>query len=218
MTSVDAMTMDLFSTDAAFRRENLTENKPIYENHPTLLKKYVGRATKWVSDYAKEKFGFEPSFRNVRVGIAKLPTMYQRVLEIGRDYIRQRIVPVGKVFGSYNPETKEMKIDSVVVPEINDPERYVLKKAGLKIPSAESVITHESVHSVQDESGAIWNYLRKFRGYARDKIEGMAEYVTDRIMGHESPIYAGPKRRIKSDIRQHGERNVFLGRQPAYAA
>ena len=124
--------------------------------------------------------------------------------------IRAKFVPVGKVFGYYDPAEDRIGIDPVVFPEANDPERETLKRY-MEIPRAERTLGEEFSHKDQKDSGAIARYEIKLGPKkAREYIEGAAASINDYIFG-STGIYSNWKAKFRSLSRNIGLRRAYSG-------
>lgn len=201
--------------------------EPTYLNHPTVLGKYFRPLGRKIKRYFGESMDFAPYFKKLNISVEPLPTFARRFLEIGRGYIREHIVPVGKIFGMYKPETDEIKVDPIVLPEINDPKtsawRNFLKRYGIS-NDGERVLVHEMTHYVQKVTGAIGRYLKKAGEYARPYIEGGATDMAEEILGKRQGVYDRETSLFRKLKRNYGRERAFLGHvpanklRPAYAA
>ncbi|GEM_PF-1925736 len=183
-------------------------DRVLIENYSDVVKKYLSPVIGKIKGYFSRVFGFTPLFRNVRIRIEKLPSRYLALIERVGDRIRMYIRPVGKVFGYYDAPTQTIGIDPCVFPELNDPEREVLKKYEMLL-TPERVIGEEFVHNVQHRVG-VMDRLRKYAKKARDYIEGAAAYVSDRLFGRTN-IYTREKREYEKLVEKCGEKRAFLG-------
>lgn len=105
-----------------------------------------------VADYYKIPKSF---LDRVKVSYSNLPVIYSVYLKRFGDYIILIYKPIAKVFGLYNPSTKEISID------------YKLSYSK-KIKT----LIHEYVHAAQD-------YLGKIYKLSKEKIEEEAEKISD---------------------------------------
>lgn len=192
--------------------------EPTYLNHPTVIGKYFRPLSRKIKRYFGESMDFAPYFKNLNISVEPLPTYARRFLEIGRGYIREHIVPVGKIFGMYKPETDEVKIDPIVLPEINDPKtsawRNFLKRYGIS-NDGESVLAHEMMHYVQKVTGTLDRYTEKAGSYARAYIEGAATDMSEDMLGKRQGVYSRETGLFRKLRRDYGRKKAFLGHVPA---
>ncbi len=192
---------DLMEPTANFR-----EGSPIYTDHPKLHARYSEPARERLAGYLASLLGKLPDISDLTVGIRKLPTYVDRAVEGGREVIKS----VSKVFGVYNPSTKEAYFDPVLYKELGDPERELLQRRGLKIPTPERVAAEEFAHHIQSKEGYISRFLRKYGDAARGYIEGAAAAVSDKIFG-ETTVYSAWKDRFRKIASRFGEKAAFQG-------
>jgi len=155
-----------------------TENKPSFSNASRVLGRYWNDIEPNLKAYMKEALGYTPSFTDVDVEIAKLPT-----------YVDEGNRLVGKVHGMYDPETQKMYLDPALFKEFDDPEREVLKKYDLE-GKPEEIMVHELVHHVQRNLGSLNTHPR---GY----IEGVATKVTEDITRKRQRTYPKETKEIE---------------------
>ncbi len=197
MSSADVLTADLYS--------DVQTAKPVFENHPTLLGKYWNKVGPKLQNYAHELgVNFNPG--KIRIAVKELPTY---VNSFGRI--------VGKVFGVYKPGTNKLRADPVLFPELGHPLRYRLQNDNMLAQSAEDVLTHEGTHAIQDQSGAINNYIKKAWFGARSYIEGMATKATEYLTKKKQPVYAREQKEADRIISNYGFRKAFLGHVPEHS-
>lgn len=173
-------------------------NEPIFENHPTILRRYWRPIQKKLSEYARQ-MGIQPKFNEWRVRVSELPT-YKA---LGRIF--------GKVFGRYRPGEKILELDPSLIPELKHPTRYELKKQDMLKQDIEEVGLHEGIHGLQDESGALDKYLQRAWIFARTYIEGLATKATAHLTGKEQPVYRGAQKLAQRLIDKYGMRKAFRG-------
>ena len=156
-----------------------------------------------VTKYLAKEFGVVPYVKDLSVRVARLPTYTWTFLNEDGKIVER---PVGKVFGLYDPTTREMVIDPVLLR--NSPERRWLEKY-FQIPTRKRVMGEELLHHVQDVTKVIDYNERKFdRHTARNRIEGAAAEEADRLFGR-----TGLYQEEKEDYRRGG-RNFFEGGIP----
>ncbi len=168
-----------------------------------VLKRYYTKSKARLYDFFVKNMDRLPYFGRLRIGLAKLPTYIALVKEWGRVKLR----PIGKVFGLYSPETNTILIDPVVMPELDDPERAWLRKY-MDIPSGESVLGHEMVHSDQANTGLMDRLYRKYGQQAREYVEGAASYICDAIFG-KSGCYGKLKAWFGSLVEKSGLKRAY---------
>ena len=182
--------------------------EPTYLNHPDILGKYAKAVSKDVRDFFGNRIGKAPYQNDLRMKITKLPSKYQVLWKMNEDGMKAYIMPVGKVFGYFNPETNEIGIDPVVFPELNDPERDYLR--GMDIPDARRTIGEEIFHHGQKKTGVMDAYIRKFGADARKYIEGQAAHYTDQMYGRTG-IYPEWKDDYRKLVDHYGEKKALGG-------
>jgi hypothetical protein len=162
--------------------------KKYYKNVRTKLANYFGKIMERL-----------PYLGNLKVRIAKLPTYFA--------FVRGKLAPIGKIFGLYSPENNTILIDPAVVPEIDDPERSLLKKY-IDIPDCEAVLGHEMVHCDQANTGTMERIYKKYGSLARQYIEGGAAYISDLIFG-QSGCYKKLKKWFSGIVERTGIRRAY---------
>lgn len=177
--------------------------EPVYENHPTLLRRYWRPVQKKLSRYARE-IGITPKFHEWRVRVSELPTIRDRRGRIG-----------GKVFGRYTPGEKRIEYDASVFPELGHPTRDELKRQGMLVQDAEEVGVHEGGHALQEESGALGRYLRKAWIFAKAYIEGLNTKATEYMTGRKQAVYRVYQKLAERLINKYGMKKAFRGDIPA---
>ena len=183
--------------------------EPEYADRTGRLREYARPVLEKLRDYYSKAVGVATNyFGDVKMRFGKLPTTYLVFIDPRTGKEAKRL-PIGKVFGQYSPETKEIIIDPVVDKNTGDPERRLLE-AYFKIPEARSVIAHELSHHAHDRSGGIRSYMEKFGRKGIDMIEGIASYITEAI-GYNDNAYPVQKRKIRDLVDRRGVRETVLG-------
>lgn len=149
------------------------ENKPRFLNHPEILEKYWKRLEPGLKAYLKRNLGYIPSFKDVEVRIARLPTFYLPN--------EDRVRPVGKIAGAYLPGEQRLYLDPSIFDELDDPERALLEEYGLR-GNATDTFVHELLHSVQDRLGSLYRQPAWL-------TEGVATRLTGEITGRRQMAY-----------------------------
>lgn len=174
---------------------------------PARLRKYITEASENIGNYFKNLMGVVPSFKDVTFNVRHLPTKFMEVYKVYENgYIEKSSVPVGKIFGTYNPETNEIEIDPSLV---DSKLKKYYEDFGFDVPSPERVVTEEMVHHVQNKTGSLARAIRKYGEKARDYIEGSASTIADRIAG-ETRIYPHEKEFYRKIEKAIGEGSAFL--------
>ncbi len=106
-----------------------------------------------------------------RYVVTDLPTQFGVAIERVGDYLRPALVPLGKVFGAYDPKTMTLYIDRAVAYATN-PIRKLLQKYGMMMDPVE-VVAHEVGHGIQKAMGILNVYK------SREMIEGLNQYMTE---------------------------------------
>jgi len=193
---------DRFTEDLYDDLHSSESNEPVFENHPTLLRRYWPPIQEKLSRYARE-IGITPKFHEWRVRVSELPT-YKA---FGRIW--------GKVFGRYTPWEKKIEFDASVFPELEHHTRYQLKKQGMPVQDAEDVGVHEGGHALQEESGALDKYLKKAWIFARAYIEGLNTKATEYMTGRKQAVYRVYQKLAERLINKYGMKKAFRGDVPA---
>ena len=182
----------------------LSIGEPEYEGpHRRLLEDYTQEAANGVGKYLQEELGKSPYFGGIKVRIEKLPTQYAIV--VSEDGVG--IVPVGKIFGYYDPRTDEIGIDPVVFEELDDFERGMLESY-FEIPNAKRVIGEELIHSDQKRSGSMAKALEYGPEKGRARIEGAAAYIADLLFG-KTRVYEPWKADFERRVESEGLRDAY---------
>ncbi len=155
------------------------------------LDPHIKPAKNRLGRYFREELGLPPYTGGVSFEVAPLDAYFVFDRDAGRTYIF-------KVFGSYDPKTRKITIDPVVLDK-ESPQRRELEKHGLNVPGAQEVITHELVHATQYGLGVMCDAYSKFGPKsARDYLEGAAQDTTNRILGIESDLYRTEAKRHRT--------------------
>ena len=157
------------------------ENKPYFSNESRVLEKYWKCVEPKLKAYLKENLDYVPSFDDLEVEVAKLPTMY------GEDGSGK----VSKVLGAYNPGERKIYLDPIIFKEMDDPER---KKLGYK-EDADETFMHELIHHVQRNLGSLHRQPRWY-------TEGVATKVTEDITRKRQRTYPEETKEVE-DLSKH---------------
>lgn len=226
-TNADALKQELFAN-------NIEKDLPAYDGPRSLFSKYLSTAKTILyrlKPYLHDELGKMPSFKYAKASFTKMPTMYQRLIEVSPSYIKVILRPVGRVFGSYDHTTDTILAD----PELASPGQfmqlyqhemeigpgYVRKRsrpAGkIRKPPLVRVLGEEIVHYAQSKIGAIDRYIGKYGHEARDYIEGAASVVSDYLFGSMN-TYPREREKFSKLARRIGYRNALEGKAlPAVA-
>lgn len=186
--------------------ENLVSFRDIGER-PEYLDPEISKEFDYVkgriNQHLAKEFGVVPYLQDLQIRVANLPTYEWLYLDENGEMEKK---PMGKVFGLYDPNTKEIIIDPVLFK--NSEERKRLEKY-FEIPTVERVLGEELLHYIQDSLGMIDYNLSRYGGEeARDRIEGAAAEEAEQVFG-KTRIYG----REKAKYRERG-RDFFKGGTP----
>lgn len=186
------------------------DNEPTYLNHADTLKKYISPAVEKVNDFFGKKLGVAPYAKNLKVKMAKLPSKYGVALKKTKDGLKLIYVPIGKIFGMYNPDTEEHFVDPIGFGEFDDPEREYWKRLGVgdRIPDALPTNGHEYIHHAQNKLGIIQKAVSKLGDKARSYIEGYASTVSDKLFG-KTHVYEPEKVAFEELVGKVGEKKAL---------
>ena len=206
---------DLYTFNASEWKEPYAGDsaRDSYKKYTGFLEKYLRKTVKDIGRYIKDKWNEIPLFEGVEISIEELPTYCIKIIKKGEEYL----IPVAKIFGFYDPETRRMKFDPVIFRELKSWKGYSLEKTrgffekyGINIPKPERVIGEEHLHLHQDNSGIIDRLIRKYGKKSVDLIEGAASYISDKLFG-ETDAYRNEKQEFERLVNRFGEKRAFYG-------
>jgi hypothetical protein len=186
------------------------DNEPTYLNHANTIRKYFSPAAEKVNDFFGKKLGAAPYAKNLKVKVAKLPSQYKRAIKKTRDGLKQYLIPVGKIFGLYNPETEEHTVDPICISEMDDPERKYWENLGIgdRIPDGLPTNGHEYIHHAQNKFGIIKKAEDTLGSRARAYIEGYTSTLSDQLFG-KTHVYEQEKEAFKQLVAKVGEKKAL---------
>jgi len=166
-------------------------NRPYFLNETAVLEKYWKKIEPDLKGYMSEHLGYIPSFGEIEIEVAKLPTFYSGAR------------PVGKIWGAYEPESQKMYLDPSLFEELSDPETEELERYGLK-GKAEDTLVHELVHHVQRNLGALYKQPKEF-------TEGVATKITEDITGRHQKCYPNEKEKVEDLSKYFSPEDLLKG-------
>lgn len=194
-------------------KDVIPEEKITYLNPSDeyVLGKYLKPAMRAVREYYGKNTDVAPWPKNLKVSIEKLPSYY--ILRKEKGSKRAKLLPVGKIFGLYEPEKKVIKYDPIIFGELNDPERKYWSKLGIsdKIHKPEEVVPHEYLHYGQDRLGVIQRASEKFGpNLGRIYIEGQTTALIEEIRGVPPQAYKEYRDLYKGIEAKVGKKEALL--------
>jgi hypothetical protein len=209
-----------------------SNNRPTFAADPKLWDRYGEKAIDVLKSYwgsqihptlrkfALENLNAEPYYKNLTIQLSDLPTIYGYRISLeqaGRvPMIKIKKVPVGKVQGVYQPGKDNLRMHYGIFNEFaaDDPDREMLSKRGMEYSDPIDVGVHEGMHRLQDQTGAIHQYIKKSRR-ARDIIEGVATKATEYALKKTQQVYQGAQRLAEKLFEKYGFARTFVGNVPA---
>ena len=181
---------------------------PIYTNdRDNKLRAAVDSVLDKLKKYFKDEIAIDvdlADFTGVRVGFGD-PEKYVRNKK------EKRSADTGLILGLYDPETKEVVINSLY-----DEDEKIGRDKGLtdgyfKPPSLERVLAEELIHHLQNKYGSMTVASKELGDRARGYIEGSAASIAEEALKEPTQIYREWKRDyLERVVRDRGRRDGFL--------
>ena len=175
--------------------------EPQYSGLPDVARRWYTGAAKKVAEYYGKTQGWLPVIgENIsEVVVGKLPTKWGLFLERSKDGYKLVKKIIGKIYGSFDPNTKKLYLDAANFPEVADPEKQYLRASGLPTDTGLETPVHEIYHTIQDRAGTL-------NRFSREDIEGETSIATEEILGRPVlGMYPAEKTRYRQ---KYGERKI----------